>query len=293
MTITIKRILAATDFSPAGQRAVDAAAHWARRARAQLRIVHVTPPKRWLGALWGVDAATGESIEWHAASALKEVAKHADPERKIELSTGVMPGGAAKSIVRAAREYEADMIVVGARGERDADGERGLGGTSAKLLAGAPAPLLLVRRARTGLAAGVIAAVDLSSRSRAVLEWADVAAADSHLYAYHVYDIPFAPRLAAYGLAESAIDVYSQQAQAQHEADLAALVASISRSGVTTRVVERGDPGILLGRYVEAVRPSLVAVGKHVKAARSSPASSVGSVCRYVANSVAANVLVV
>lgn len=293
MPISLKRILAATDFSPAGQRAVDAAAHWARQARAQLRIVHVTPPKRWLGGLWGVDAAAGETIEWHAANALKEVAKHADAERTIELSTGVLPGAAAKSIVRAAGDFEADLIVVGARGERNADGEHGLGGTSAKLLVAAPAPLLLVRRARASLATGVVAAVDLSPRSQAVLEWADLAAADSHLYVYHVYDIPFAARLNAYGLAPSAIDVYSKQAQAQHETDLAALVASIERPGVTTHVVERGDPGLLLGRYVESVRPSLVVVGKHVKVARSSPASSVGSVCRYVANSVATDVLVV
>lgn len=293
MPIAIKRVLAATDFSPAGQRAVDAAAHWARRARAQLRVVHVTPPKRWLGGLWGVDSATAKTIEWHAANALKEVAKHADPDRTIELSTGVLPGAAAESIARAARDYEADLIVVGARGERDASGERGLGGTSAKLLATAPAPLLLVRRARTSLAKGVIAAVDLSARSRAVLEWADLAAAESHLYAYHVYDIPFAPRLEAYGLAPSAIDVYGKQAHAQHEADLAALVTSIARPGVTTQAVERGDPGILLGRYVDSIRPALVVVGKHVKVARASPASSVGSVCRYAANSVAADVLVV
>ena len=293
MAIGIRRILAATDFSPAGQRAVDEAAHWARQARAELRIVHVTPPKRSLGGLWGVDSATAKAIDWHAANALKEVATHVDPQRAIELSTGVLPGSAAKSIARAARDYEADLIVVGARGERDASGERGLGGTSAKLLATAPVPLLLVRRARTSFAKGVVAAVDLSPRSRAVLEWADFAGVESHLYAYHVYDIPFAPRLEAYGLAASAIDVYSQQAQVQHEADLAALVGSVGRTGVTTQVVERGDPGILLGRYVESVRPSLVVVGKHVKVARASPASSVGSVCRYVANSVATDVLVV
>lgn len=292
MPIAIKRILAATDFSPAGRRAVDVAARWALRVGAQLRIIHVAPPKGWLGGLWGLDSGAGRTIDWHAASALKEVAKQADPQRTLELSTGVLHGAAANSIARAARDYDADLIVVGARGERDAAGERGLGGTSAKLLARAPAPLLLVRRG-TGVAAGVIAAVDLSPRSRAVLEWADAAAADSHLYTYHVYDIPFAARLEAYGLAASAIDVYSQQAQAQHEAELAALVTSIARSGVTTRVVERGDPGILLGRYVEAVRPSVVVVGKHVKQARSSPASSVGSVCSYVANSAAADVLVV
>ena len=272
---------------------MDAAAHWARQARAQLRIVHVAPPQGWLGGLWGVDSAAGETIDRHAANALKEVAAHADPQRTIELSTGVLHGAAAKSIARAARDYEADLIVVGARGERDASGEGDLGGTSTKLLASAPAPLLLVRRARATLAAGVIAAVDLSPRSSAVLEWGHLAAAESHLYVYHVYDIPFAARLEAYGLSVSAIDVYGKQAQAQREAELEALMASIARTGVTTRVVERGDPGILLRRYVGSVRPAVVVVGKHVKEARSSPKSSVGSVCRYIANAVATDVLIV
>jgi nucleotide-binding universal stress UspA family protein len=185
------------------------------------------------------------------------------------------------------------LLVVGARGERDATGEQILGGTSTKLLATARVPLLLIRRRRKDARSGVVAALDLSPRSRFVLEWADFAAAEQHLYAYHVYDMPFAARLEAYGLAASAIDVYSKQAHAQREANLSALVASIGRPGVTAYAVERGDPGVLVGRYVESIRPSLVVVGKHVKVKRSSPASSVGSVCRYVANSVAADVLVV
>jgi nucleotide-binding universal stress UspA family protein len=179
------------------------------------------------------------------------------------------------------------LLVVGARGERDATGEQILGGTSTKLLATARVPLLLIRRRRKDARSGVVAALDLSPRSRFVLEWADFAAAEQHLYAYHVYDMPFAARLEAYGLAASAIDVYSKQAHAQREANLSALVASIGRPGVTTY------PGVFVGRYIEFVRPSLVVVGKHVKVTRSSPASSVGSVCRYVANSVAADVLVV
>jgi nucleotide-binding universal stress UspA family protein len=292
MSITIERVLVATDFSPAGQNAVEVGAEWARRARAQLRIIHVAPPKRWVGGLWALHSSTGHTIDWHAANALKEAAQRADPERTIELSTGVLRGAAARSIARAARDYEADLIVVGARGEHETEGGV-LGGTSTKLLEAAPAPLLLIRRSRTDRAIGVVAALDLAPRSQAVLEWAHFAAAERHLFAYHVYDVPFAARLDAYGFAASAIDVYSNQAQAEREADLAALVASVARDGVTTRVVERGDPGVLLGRYLESVRPSLVVVGRHVKAARSTPASKVGSVSRYVANSAAADVLVV
>jgi nucleotide-binding universal stress UspA family protein len=293
MPTTIERVFVATDFSQAGQRAVDVAAEWARQTHAQLRIVHVTPPKGWLSGAWGLKPSVADTIERHATIALKQAAESADPQRTIELSTGVLSGMAARSIARAAQAYRADLLVVGARGERDDNGEPILGGTSGKLLAAAQTPLLLVRRTRKDPVAGVVAALDLSPRSRAVLEWADVAAAERHLYAYHVYDVPFAARLEAYGLSPSAIDVYSAQARSQYDADLAALVTSIARTGVTSRLVERGEPAVLLRRHIESVRPSLVVLGKHVRGRRSSPVSSVGSVCRFIASSASADVLVV
>jgi nucleotide-binding universal stress UspA family protein len=293
MAITIERILVATDFSKAGQRAVDVAAEWARETRAQLRIVHVTPPKGWLSGAWNLKASAADAIQHHAANALKQAAERADAARAIELSTGVLSGPAARSIARAARDYRADLLVVGARGERDENGEPVLGGTSAKLLASAETPLLLVRRTRRDPVAGVVAAVDLAPHSAAVLEWAHFAAAGRHLHAYHVFDVPFAARLESYGLAATAIDVYSEQARSECDAALAALVTSIGRAGITSRAVERGEPIALIRRYLESVRPSLVVLGKHGRPKGSASARAAGNVCRFIASSVPADVLVV
>jgi len=127
----------------------------------------------------------------------------------------------------------------------------------------------------------------------AVLEWADFAAAGKHLYAYHVYSVPFTARLEAYGLSASAIDAYGEQARSQRDADLTALVAALARSGGTSHVVERGEPAVLLSRYIESVRPSLVVLGRSVGGKRSSPPSRVGSVSRYIASAVSADALVV
>jgi nucleotide-binding universal stress UspA family protein len=292
MAIRIERVLAATDFSKAGQRAVHVAAEWARRAHAQLRIVHVTPPEGWVSRAWGLETSVAKTIQRHAANALKQAAESVDSGRTIELSTGVLSGAAARTIAGAVREYRADLLVIGARGESDAGGERALGGTAAKLLSTSNGSLLLVRRTRDDPAASVVAALDLSPRSRTVLEWADFAAAERHLHAYHVYDVPFAARLEAYGLSAGAIDAYAEQARSQHDAELTAIVASIERTGATSHVVERGDPAAQLRRYIESVRPSLVVLGKHAAGAGSS-ASSIGSVCRSAASSVSADVLVV
>src|SRR5690242_6658461 len=170
MAISVERVLVATDFSPAAQRAVDVAAEWARQMRAQLRIVHVTPAKGWLRGAWGLKPKVIDSIQRHATNALKNAADSADPSRVIELSTGVLTGPAARSIIRAARDFRADLLVTGARGERDGNGEQPLGGTSSKLLVEAATPLLLVRGTPKGAGAGVVAALDLSPHSRAVLE---------------------------------------------------------------------------------------------------------------------------
>jgi nucleotide-binding universal stress UspA family protein len=255
--------------------------------------VHVTPPKGRLSGAWHLKSSVADTIQQHAANALKRAAEAADPQRALELSTGTLSGPAARSIVRAAREYRANLLVVGARGEHDENGAPTLGGTSGKLLDAAEVPLLLVRQARKDPVAGVVVALDLSPQSKTVLEWAHFAAAERHLHAYHVYDVPFAARLETYGLAATAIDVYSEQERAQRDADLAALIESIRRESVTSRAVERGEPASLLLRYVEKVRPSLVVLGKHVRGRRRPRAGGVGSVCRHIASSVACNVLVV
>lgn len=268
------------------------AADWAQQQRAQLRIVHVTPPESWLSRAWGVESSATATIQRHAANALKQLADSVDAGRSLELSTGVLSGTASRSIASAVRDFHADLLVVGARGERGEDGERTLGGTAAKLLT-AESPLLLVRRTSEEPVASVVAALDLSPRARVVLEWADFASTGRHLHAYHVYDVPFAGRLEAYGFAASAIDAYGDQAHLQLNADLATLVASIGRTGATSHVVERGDPAVELRRYIESVKPSLVVLGKHATGSRSSPTSSVGNVCRFIAGSVSADVLVV
>ena len=284
----IERVLVATDFSRAGQRAARVAAEWARQAHAQLRIVHVTPPKSWLAGAWNLKSSVADTIQSHATNALKQAADSVDPSRTLELSTGVMSGTAARTIDRAAREYRADLLVVGAVGERDDTGERVLGGTSTKLLATAATPLLLVRRAHESPSASVVAAVDLSPQSRTVLEWADFAAAGRHLHAYHVYDVPFTARLEAYGLAASAVEAYGEQARLQRDADLAALVAALGRAGETSHVVERGELAVQLRRYMESVRPSLVVFGRNARGKR--PPSNI---LRFLVSSASTDVLVV
>lgn len=174
----VERILAATDFSPAGTRAVRAAAHCAQRLGAALRIVHVAPAKHWLGGLWGANASTVEAVYAQAASELKRLAESVDPSRKLDVSTGLLTRRASEEVARAAAEFKTGLLVAGARGEHEGStGQPGLGGTALRFVESAERPLLLVRKYSVESDDTVLAAVDLSSASARVLEWASMCAA--------------------------------------------------------------------------------------------------------------------
>jgi nucleotide-binding universal stress UspA family protein len=301
-----KRILVGTDFSAEADKALQTAAGWARALGAALRVVHVVPPRRWLVGAWHTSSRTVTAIQSRAAAALKERADALDPERRLELSTGVVSGAASAELLRSVRDFEADLLVVGTRGEHEVSGRHAtLGGTALKLFAAAPVPLLLVRTASNDLPACVLAAVDLSPVSRDVLAAACASLRPGgEIAVFHSYEAPFADRLDAYGVSASAIDVYMEGEQQRHARELEALVAPLGQSSADADpsaaprlaapqiIMERGDPIDPLFRRIEQLRPELVAVGRGRAATRASSRGP-GSVSRDVASFSTTNVLVV
>lgn len=290
----VKRILVGTDFSPAGDRAVRAAAAWARSKGAALRVMHVVPPKRWLVGLWQTDLSTVSAIHRHAGAALRKLTETLDPARQLEISTGVVSGAASVELARAARDFEADLFVVGTRGEHEVrSSQPSLGGTSLKLLATSPSPLLLVRTESAEAPASVLAAVDLSPLSHDVLA-AGLGSLTSNgrLSVFHAYEAPFAARLNAYGLAASAIDFYTEGEQQKRQREIESLITSLAAGTNAQLIVERGDPIDLLLQHIGALEPDLVVVGKHTRRGRR-PASWSGSVSRHMAFFAPTNVLIV
>lgn len=287
----IERILVGTDFSAFAARAVNAAAAWARRTRAALRIIHVAPPKRQLAGFWRAGTRTATTAYRRAADTLEQLASAVDPARELEISTELLTGKASREIARAASEFDCDLLVVGAHGEHEPGAyHSSLGHTAAKLLAATREPLLLVRRQPTTEPAVVVAAVDLSSVSDAVMAWAGIAAAGGSVHVVHAYEVPFAARLEAYGLAESAIDVYARDEHERRDQALAALIGRVGPTDVT-RIVERGDAVRLLFSQLRRLDSTLIVIGKH--APRRTPSTTFGSVCRYVATFSPTDVLVV
>src|SRR5690606_9671557 len=98
--------------------------------------------------------------------------------------------------MRSARDFEADLLVAGTRGEHEVSSRHAaLGGSAMKLLAAAPLPLLLVRTGSHDLPGSVLAAVDLSPVSRDVFAAArESLRPGGVLTVFHAYEAPFADR---------------------------------------------------------------------------------------------------
>lgn len=280
----ISRVLVATDFSAAGHRAVQVAADCARREAAALRILHVMPSRRQLAGFWRSSASALNHVSAQAGIALRRLAESIDPTRRLELSTGLVIGRAAGKIAAAAREYRADLLVIGAHGENETTtGQPGLGGTATKLVASAPCSLWLARQPPRSGPRTVLAAVDLGELSVPVLRWAASQAQGGTLHVIHAYEVPFASRLETYGFAPRTLDVYTGDEQERLEQRLLDVIDEADCGPNTHRTIARGDAASMLFAQIHQVQPGLVVLGKHGETRRRTANTKFGSVCHHTA----------
>ena len=289
------QILVATDFSEAGKDAIAQATGWAERYRSALHVVHVVPPKRWFGGVFGTADSVHEAACEHAATALKRIADSIDTAHIPHISTGVMEGTAARTIARAARELNADLLVIGTRGEHQSENDQiGLGGTAAKIVHDPAVPVLLVRREPVAAAPAVLAPVDLTPISSLVIQWALRCCHAGELRALHVYEVPFSRRLRTYGVAETAISLYAEHEHAKRAKQLAELIKGSSPPSTVRieEVVERAESSEVLLKHIRHFTGTTLVLGKHRSDSdRTGP--NYDSVCDYAARFSPSNVLIV
>ena len=156
-----RRILMATDFSPASEAALEEAARLARESRATLWILHVYQNP-------AVNAVPYVPAESHLQSL---VAERTEAEnrmqtllvreglRDLDIRTLVTKGLPGSQIVEAAIREKVDLIVMGTHGRRGVSRWL-LGSVAAMVIAVAPCPVLTIRttaaRDRAVSAAGAV-----------------------------------------------------------------------------------------------------------------------------------------
>jgi nucleotide-binding universal stress UspA family protein len=143
----LRRILHATDFSPASRAGFARAMAMAKADRAQLVLVHVLTPQAALAVNGYMSPRIYDDLE---AAAEKYGQRHLDvleaKARKggVRSKTLLRHGLADQQIIRAARSTKADLIVIGTHG-RMGLARLFLGSVASRVLAGARCPVLTVR----------------------------------------------------------------------------------------------------------------------------------------------------
>jgi len=143
----LRRILHATDFSPASRAGFARAMAMAKADRAQLVLVHVLTPQAALAVNGYMSPRIYDDLE---AAAEKYGQRHLDvleaKARKggVHSKTLLRHGLADQQIIRAARSTKADLIVIGTHG-RMGLARLFLGSVASRVLAGARCPVLTVR----------------------------------------------------------------------------------------------------------------------------------------------------
>jgi nucleotide-binding universal stress UspA family protein len=148
----IRRILYATDFSPASRPAFSRAVELARANRAQLIALHVmTPPILYTPDGYALPQTYDRLLADMRAAAQKQLDRlvAGAKARGVRARGLLLEGVAHDRIVRAARPARADLLVIGTHG-RTGLARLFLGSVASRVIATATCPVLSVRAGTKG-----------------------------------------------------------------------------------------------------------------------------------------------
>ncbi len=290
---TPQRLLVATDFSPASTLAGRRAARIAQQNQGQLRLQHVMSNslmddlRAWLapGQPWQ------ERVRQQAAAALKMQAgelKSAHNDALIE--THLADGPPVQMITAAAHDWQADLLVVGARGDNPLH-HLLIGTTAERLLSTADRPMLVVRSEPVSDYQRVLVPMDFSPWSETAIPLARAVAPCAHLVLMHSFSIPFEEKLRFAGVDEDTLGHYRERARQDASDHLNALVDrhSLQPQDFTLSLTEGDAPAHIL-RVAAERECDLIVIGKHGR--QVAEELLLGSVTRHVLAEATCDVLV-
>lgn len=149
MPLQFKRILVPLDFSAPSLRTLRLAGEWAARFGAEICLLHVVESINTIG-LFGAEpiAALPPPVDYRAQvrAELERLARAEFPDATA-VSVHLRDGSAFDQIASAARELEADLIIIATHG-RTGLTHALLGSMAERVVRHAPCPVLTLRRAR-------------------------------------------------------------------------------------------------------------------------------------------------
>jgi nucleotide-binding universal stress UspA family protein len=152
MTLDIKRILVPTDFSANSERALDYATAMAKRFGAAVHLLHVCEvPSMVTGSMDAYAIAYTDWSQRLGEDAERELTRLQTRLTGIPVTTEVLFGNPARSIVTAATTNAADLIIMGTHGHGPMM-HLMMGNVAERVVRMAPCPVLTVREPHDGTA---------------------------------------------------------------------------------------------------------------------------------------------
>lgn len=290
----MKTILAASDLSEKSAVALRRAAQLAREHDARLELLHVVEalPQEDIPAPLRVLFASSplQQLIDTARERLERQAERA-VDGAIAYHCRVETGKDFVTIIRAARQMPADLIVIGAHGSHSLR-DHFLGTTAEKVVRKGGLPVLVVKNRTVAPYRRVLVPTDFSDAVRQALATALVLAPEAHLDLLHVYTLWGEGRLSLADSDEGTREKYHQQAREAAEAAMEEWLRDID---LGTRQIDRhfrhGHPGALISPMARELATDLVAMGT---AGRSGlPYILLGSVAEHTLREAPCDVLTV
>lgn len=292
---TVSRILAATDFSAAGDAALTRAGQIAALQGAELCIIHATPDWNLFCNRASMAQQHYTDISKNAERLLKRAKDRLASEFSIHVTAEVHQGKASQSIARCVAQYQPGMLVLGAHGEHAAGSAQiALGATTMKLITQIKVPLLLVRQSEAKPYSTSVAAIGPSmEQARRIVHWANVITAGGDCHIVRTYEVPYLERLKLSGVSPEAI------ATCYEDAEVAARYAanppwSDEESAAKMHMhLVRGTPVPSVLSEVDRHAAQVVVIGRHEQMPLTSEHPLMGCIGMQIAYHCPADVLMV
>lgn len=287
-------IVAATDFSAYSGRVLQRAARIARQHAADLHLLHVVRPLDLYPDLaQALDELTqhDHDLEQAGQTRLDELAASLADQFSIRIRTATRLGRPHAEIAAYAQEVSADMVVVGARGESTL-AELLLGSCVSRLLRVAACPVLIVKKPADEPYRQVLAAVDFSPVSAAVVSQAIALAEGARVDALYVLGSAVEQRLRRARIDLVDVTAWLEGLRTRAARQLDALLESLESTAAVGRLIQPGFPPATICQCIEAQHVDLVVLGRHGRGG-GLPDWLLGSVSKDVAFAAACDVLLV
>ncbi|RDE49488.1 MAG: universal stress protein [Candidatus Accumulibacter meliphilus] len=263
----ITRILAATDLSAPARHAVDRGFCIAADTHARYTVMHATELDA-LDSLSDLLGADSREIKRRLADDARATLLRllADPahNRGVAADARIVSGAPLKVIAEEADALDADLLIVGARGESFLRHAL-LGSTASRLLRkSVQRPVLVVKQAPHESYRCLLIPVDFSPASAQAIRLGRQLVPKAEIVLLHVFELPYEGKLRFAGVEDGVIHGFLETARRERRQQLHQLAASAElASGDYAPLVRHGDPAQLIAAVEQEQACDLVIVGKH------------------------------